>query len=218
LCLNGALGFIKSCSGSRQPYFDAALVVTLKVDRELCRDAIAVPGVIDLLQCPGRDVCMYLQAIVEAKVCGMRLFVCAISIAASSVVAVTGVAHAQGTEIGKYEYLNSCASCHGVTGKGDGPVVKSLIKPPANLTRLSDTNGGVFPFARVYDVIDGRLEVATHGTRDMPVWGDIYKRGSAQPQSGTLPYLSSKEVVESIVRVRILALIDYIFTLQETKR
>jgi hypothetical protein len=96
--------------------------------------------------------------------------------------------------------------------------VKSLIKPPTDLTRLSETNSGVFPFARVYDVIDGRFELATHGTRDMPVWGEVYKRSWAQGQNGTLPYLASKEVIESIVRVRILALIDYIFTLQEGRR
>jgi hypothetical protein len=68
----------------------------------------------------------------------------------------------------------------------------------------------VFPFARVYDVIDGRFEVATHGTRDMPVWGEVYRRNSAQGENGAVPYLSSREIVESIVRVRILALIDYI--------
>ena len=140
------------------------------------------------------------------------------SVAASMLIGIMGVTKAQGVEIGRYEYLNSCASCHGTTGKGDGPVVKSLIKPPTDLTRLSETNSGVFPFARIYDVIDGRFELATHGTRDMPVWGEIYKRSWAQGQNGTLPYLASKEVVESIVRVRILALIDYIFTLQEGRR
>jgi hypothetical protein len=143
---------------------------------------------------------------------------CVFSVAASMLIGTMGVTKAQGAEIGKFEYLNSCASCHGTTGKGDGPVVKSLIKPPTDLTRLSETNSGVFPFARVYDVIDGRFELATHGTRDMPVWGEVYKRSWAQGQNGTLPYLASKEVIESIVRVRILALIDYIFTLQEGRR
>jgi hypothetical protein len=143
---------------------------------------------------------------------------CVFSVAASTLFGTMGVTKAQGAEIGKFEYLNSCASCHGTTGKGDGPVVKSLIKPPTDLTRLSETNSGVFPFARVYDVIDGRFELATHGTRDMPVWGEVYKRSWAQGQNGTLPYLASKEVIESIVRVRILALIDYIFTLQEGRR
>ena len=143
---------------------------------------------------------------------------CVFSVAASMLIGTMGVTKTQGAEIGKFEYLNSCASCHGTTGKGDGPVVKSLIKPPTDLTRLSETNSGVFPFARVYDVIDGRFELATHGTRDMPVWGEVYKRSWAQGQNGTLPYLASKEVIESIVRVRILALIDYIFTLQEGRR
>jgi hypothetical protein len=143
---------------------------------------------------------------------------CVFSVAASMLIGTMGVTKTQGAEIGKFEYLNSCASCHGTTGKGDGPVVKSLIKPPTDLTRLSETNSGVFPFARVSDVIDGRFELATHGTRDMPVWGEVYKRSWAQGQNGTLPYLASKEVIESIVRVRILALIDYIFTLQEGRR
>ena len=51
------------------------------------------------------------------------------------------------------------------------------------------------------------------------MWGEVYKRSWAQGREpGALPYLASKEVIESIVRVRILALIDYIFTLQEGPR
>ena len=109
---------------------------------------------------------------------------CVFSVAASMLIGAASVAKAQGAEIGKFEYLNSCASCHGTTGKGDGPVVKSLIKPPTDLTKLSETPSGRFPFARVYDVIDGRFELATHGTRDMPVWGEVYKRSWAQGQNG----------------------------------
>jgi mono/diheme cytochrome c family protein len=139
-------------------------------------------------------------------------------IAVMAAIAGARTASAQGSEIGKYEYLNSCASCHGASGKGDGPVVKSLIKPPADLTKLSANNKGVFPFSRVYEVIDGRLEVATHGARDMPVWGNIYVRRWRQERDEVIPYLSSKEVAETIARVRILALIDYISMLQEGAR
>jgi mono/diheme cytochrome c family protein len=31
---------------------------------------------------------------------------------------------------GRNEFLQSCASCHGVSGKGDGPVAKSLRPAP----------------------------------------------------------------------------------------
>jgi mono/diheme cytochrome c family protein len=82
--------------------------------------------------------------------------------------------HAQGTEFGKNEYLKSCAPCHGVTGKGDGAMAKVLKEPLPDLTKLSENNKGVFPASRIYDVIDGRIEVMQHGRRDMPVWGDIY--------------------------------------------
>ena len=117
--------------------------------------------------------------------------------------------HAQTTELGKDEYVRSCAACHGVTGKGDGPAAKSLIKPPTDLTKLSEANKGVFPISRVYAAIDGRIEVVAHGTRDMPVWGEAYTRELKYPGS-----MLSKEMTESMVRVRMLALIEYISTLQ----
>jgi mono/diheme cytochrome c family protein len=68
-------------------------------------------------------------------------------------------------------YKTWCASCHGPTGKGDGPAAAALKKPPADLTQLAKKNGGKFPTQRVRDYIDGTKEVASHGSRDMPVWG-----------------------------------------------
>lgn len=82
--------------------------------------------------------------------------------------------YAQGTQYGKNEYIKACATCHGVTGKGDGHMAKALSKPPPDLTKLSESNKGVFPAPRIYDVIDGRMEVMNHGSRDMPVWGDVF--------------------------------------------
>jgi mono/diheme cytochrome c family protein len=131
------------------------------------------------------------------------------SITVGIAIGTVSVASAQGSEFGRIEFMNSCASCHGPGGKGDGPAIKSLIKPPPDLTKLSETNKGVFPLARVYEVIDGTIPIITHGTRDMPVWGQAYRRSMASAPEGM-----SKEIAESLVRVKVLALIEYISTLQ----
>lgn len=95
-------------------------------------------------------------------------------------IAVLALAHGQGAaqepsfgeaEYGKAEFMDSCAVCHGVDGKGDGPMADELRKRPADLTRLSERNGGEFPYWRVFAVIDGRYIVPGHGDREMPIWG-----------------------------------------------
>jgi mono/diheme cytochrome c family protein len=64
-----------------------------------------------------------------------------------------------------------CASCHGASARGDGPVAPYLNVPVPDLTQLSKRAGGVFPADRVRDIIDGRAVLPAHGTRPMPVWG-----------------------------------------------
>ena len=132
-------------------------------------------------------------------------------IAASGAISLANVAHAQSTDSAKNDYIRSCAACHGETGKGDGPKAKAFKMPPADLTKLAKSNKGVFPISRVYNVIDGRIEVLTHGSRDMPVWGDIYGR----ELTVRAPPGMSKEMGEVLVAERILGLIEYISTLQE---
>lgn len=68
-----------------------------------------------------------------------------------------------------------CVPCHGATGVGDGPAAKALTKVPADLTRISARNGGTFPTVRVRRYIEGADEVAAHGSRDMPMWGALFK-------------------------------------------
>jgi mono/diheme cytochrome c family protein len=67
-----------------------------------------------------------------------------------------------------------CAPCHGAEARGNGPVASSMRKQPPDLTLLSKVNGGVFPAARIRRIVEGR-EVASHGTREMPVWGDVFQ-------------------------------------------
>jgi mono/diheme cytochrome c family protein len=121
--------------------------------------------------------------------------------------------YSQAVEIGKREYVNSCAVCHGDSGKGDGPIVASLKTPPADLTKMQKDNMGVFPIGRLYEVIDGRGTVAVHGPRDMPVWGDRFKEYNVEVTELSLKFGTPKDF-EAFARDRILALIGYIRTLQ----
>jgi mono/diheme cytochrome c family protein len=115
----------------------------------------------------------------------------------------------QAADIGKWEYTLSCAVCHGDSGKGDGRLVEYLKKPPTDLTKIQKNNKGVFPFDRLYDVIDGREAVGPHGTREMPIWGRDYSQEAGEYFGSATP-----KGIESFVRGRIIALIGYIYTLQ----
>jgi mono/diheme cytochrome c family protein len=97
---------------------------------------------------------------------------------------------AQGEDVGRTEYVSNCGSCHGRSGKGDGPVGEALRTRPPDLTLLAKNNGGVFPAEVLYQIIDGRRTLRAHGNYEMPVWGG------------------------SISRERILAIDDYLRSLQ----
>jgi len=73
-------------------------------------------------------------------------------------------------------YGDYCAVCHGSAGRGDGPLAPGLTVAPPNLRRLAAINGGIFPASRVRERIDGRDLPLFHGTSDMPVWGEAFKR------------------------------------------
>jgi mono/diheme cytochrome c family protein len=111
----------------------------------------------------------------------------------------------QSVNLGKYEYDSHCAVCHGLNGAGEGPYSSFLSKTIPSLTTLSKRNGGVFPFDRVYETIDGRQELQAHGTRDMPIWGKDF---SAMSIRG--PYYNDEELAHA----KILALTEYIYRLQ----
>ncbi len=130
-------------------------------------------------------------------------------VAVAGAAAVALAAGPQRFDMGKFQYESNCAVCHGKAGKGDGPFAGKVdTKAGADITTLSKRNGGAFPFARVYEVIDGRQEVKYHGTREMPIWGSDYQ-AKAQADSGDMPYDA-----EVFVRARIVALTDYLYRLQ----
>jgi mono/diheme cytochrome c family protein len=76
---------------------------------------------------------------------------------------------------GRKLFLRYCASCHGLEGKGNGPVAPSLKTAPADLTNIKKVDGK-FPGIRVQQFISGEMDVPAHGTREMPVWGEVLRR------------------------------------------
>ena len=118
------------------------------------------------------------------------------------------LATAQNMEViagGELEYQNACAICHGGDARGNGIMSQYLTVKPANLRRLTLAPGGNFPFWEVYRKIDGQLEIRSHGTRDMPIWGDRFRA-----QAG-----GDGKSAQTQAAGRILSLVFYLQHLQE---
>ena len=75
---------------------------------------------------------------------------------------------------GKEMYMAYCAVCHGQDGKGGGPAAEALKVPPTDLTQLSKKNGGKYPDLKVISSIRGETVLPAHGSREMPVWGQLF--------------------------------------------
>jgi len=95
-------------------------------------------------------------------------------------------------ESGRQQFSQQCAVCHGLEGQGDGVLGPHLKEQPADLSRLSERNGGTFPFWDVYGKIDGRNKVGAHGPGDMPVWG------TAERYEGTSGRLAMGQILEIV--------------------
>lgn len=141
-----------------------------------------------------------------------RTSTCKLSLAAFLL--ASGGATAQEDQLRSFEpvaaeFVNSCASCHGVDGKGAGFLTRVFRGvDPGDLTQLAAQNDGQFPFEQVFEVIDGRAEVAAHGDRKMPVWGDRYWESSMSD-------FGPDELNRQRARNRILELVFYLQALQE---
>jgi mono/diheme cytochrome c family protein len=100
---------------------------------------------------------------------------------------------------GRGLYLQYCASCHGLDGKGAGPAALALKTPTPDLTRLPQKNGA-FDAARVLTYVDGRAAVDAHGSRDMPVWGRVLsKSGPRRGEAGAVTQVYALvQYIESI--------------------
>lgn len=126
-----------------------------------------------------------------------------------AVVAAPARADDRQIRLGASYYQELCSECHGKEGHGDGKTGKALSKKPADLTAISERRGGTFPEKELRAIIDGRTEVADHGQRDMPAWGDVLRPSSAKADAASQ---------EASVKSRIDLLIAYLRSIQKNTK
>jgi mono/diheme cytochrome c family protein len=107
--------------------------------------------------------------------------------------------HSTQSITGKDLFHEYCAVCHGPAGKGDGPAAAALKAPLPDLTQISAKNGGKFPELQIQHIINGEAGVpAAHGSKDMPVWGYIFRHMGANPDIGTVRVHNLMKYIEEI--------------------
>jgi mono/diheme cytochrome c family protein len=92
-----------------------------------------------------------------------------------------------------------CAVCHGADAKGTGPAATALKKVPADLTTIAKRNGGKFSPTDVEATIMGQQALASHGSRDMPIWGPVFQSLASD---------------SSVMKLRVTNLVGYLKSIQ----
>lgn len=103
---------------------------------------------------------------------------------------------------GREVFLANCAVCHGDWADGDGPAAAALGLDAPDLTRIAERRGGHFPYDDVRGIIEGRRQVAQHGPRGMPVWGEVFEAAAGGLRA------------EDVAWARIEALVAYLESIQ----
>jgi len=93
---------------------------------------------------------------------------------------------------GREIYLERCLTCHGVAGRGDGPIARGLAGPaPRNLVEDPWKHG---------DRPEQVLAVLRVGVKDaaMPAWGGIYGDDDLRAVAGYVYFLAHRPVPEAL--------------------
>lgn len=102
---------------------------------------------------------------------------------------------------GRQLYVSYCSMCHGMDAKGGGPFSPQLKVWPPDLTQLAKKNNGIYPAMRVAESIDGEFGKPSHGSREMPIWGPVFRSMAHGHQDSA--------------QVRINGVVKYLETLQQ---
>jgi mono/diheme cytochrome c family protein len=96
-------------------------------------------------------------------------------------------------------FMTYCVVCHGRAADGRGPMAPILKTAVPDLTKIAKRNGGVFPLARVQNIIAGTEPSGLgHGTREMPVWGPLFSEITSDRDYGKVRLYNLAKYLESI--------------------
>ena len=104
--------------------------------------------------------------------------------------------------VGRAAYEQYCMGCHGPNANGGGELEPLLTVTPPDLTMLNAKYNGAFPEDAIRKMVDGREVVPAHGTREMPIWGNIWVT------------VDGDTLDEAIVNRRVSNLITYLKSIQ----
>lgn len=91
-----------------------------------------------------------------------------------------------------------CTACHGSEGKGNGPAAKALTTAPSDLTQIAKRHDGKFPGNAVRSQIVGDNATLAHGTRDMPLWGPVFR----STEGGAASEIRLKNLVDYLEKIQ----------------
>jgi len=95
---------------------------------------------------------------------------------------------------GRAVYLARCVSCHGESGRGDGPIARGLAGPPVGDLTDADWKHGDRP--------EQVLAVITEGVRDtvMPAWKGSLSDRDLRGATAYVYFLAGRPVPEALRR------------------
>ena len=85
-------------------------------------------------------------------------------------------------------------------------MASELKGSPTDLTTLTQQNNGHFPYIKIRRVIDGSLStgsIRAHGSAEMPVWGDVFRRQASDVSKW------------NDAQARIMNIVDYLASIQK---
>jgi hypothetical protein len=108
------------------------------------------------------------------------------------------------------DFINLCADCHNADARGNGPLTKNLTKTPPDLTRIKQRAHGIFDERAVYDWILGLKMSGSHGSREMPIWGDWLMDEALEDSTS----LDAARAADKEIQRRVMGIVEYLKSLQ----